>query len=164
MSFNVFGCPRSSLDTHRNSINEKPSKTTAYHSCGIWTQASFINHSCTSNARRSFIGDMMIVRATRDLDPSTEITFWHQKPEGDPKKMREKLKNWQFSCTCAICNNDKATGAAVFAERVKLMKELKRAFGQAPPHTAKLSEVVRLLESLKNTYSRPTDDVPRLML
>ncbi|KAF1350508.1 hypothetical protein EJ07DRAFT_159641 [Lizonia empirigonia] len=164
MSFNVFGCPQSSLTTHRNSITDKSNKATAYHSCGIWTQASFINHSCTSNARRSFIGDMMIVRATQDLEPGTEITFWYQIPEGDPKKMQEKLRNWQFTCTCAICDNDKATGAAVFAERAKLMKELKRSFGQAPPHTAKLGKVVRLLENLKNTYSRPMDEVPRLML
>jgi hypothetical protein len=164
MSSNVFGCPQSSLNTHRNSNTDKSNEATAYHSCGIWTQASFINHSCTSNARRSFIGDMMIVRATRDLEPGTEITFWYQIPEGDPKKLQEKLSNWQFTCTCAICDNDKETGAAVFAERAKLMKELKRAFGQAPPHTAKLSKVVRLLESLKNTYSRPMDEVPRLML
>lgn len=145
-------------------MTKKSNKATAYHSCGIWTQASFINHSCTSNARRSFIGDMMIVRATRDLEPGTEVTFWYQIPEGDPKEMQEKLRNWQFTCTCAICDSEKATGAVVFAERAKLMKELKQSFGHAPPHTAKLGKVVRLLEGLKNTYSRPMNEVPRLML
>lgn len=164
MSFNVFGCPQSSLSTHRNSKTDTSNKPTAYDSCGIWTQASFINHSCVSNARRSFIGDMMIVRATQDLQPGTEITFCYQVPEGDPRKMKKSLQNWQFTCTCAICENDKTTGAVVFAERAKLMKELKRAFGQAPPQTAKLGKVVRLLESLNNTYSRPMDEVPRLLL
>jgi hypothetical protein len=87
MSLNVFGCPESSLTTHNNVIANKPNEEKEYDLCGIWTQASYINH-----ARRSFIGDMMIVRAAKDIDSDTEITFWYQVPtDHNSKKMQEKL-------------------------------------------------------------------------
>jgi len=42
---------------------------------GIWIISSYINHSCISNCRRSFIGDMQIIRATQDLHADTELVF-----------------------------------------------------------------------------------------
>jgi hypothetical protein len=44
-------------------------------SSGLWCQASYMNHACLFNAQRSFIGDMMIVRATKDIPGGTEITI-----------------------------------------------------------------------------------------
>ncbi|CAO2647207.1 Nn.00g081290.m01.CDS01 [Neocucurbitaria sp. VM-36] len=165
MSLNVFGCPRSSLVTHKEAINNDTKEPTAYHSCGIWTQASYINHSCTSNARRSFIGDMMIIRATQDLEPGTELTFWYQSPNGlSGKAMQEKLKSWDFTCTCAICQDEKETKASVFAERRKLMDKLKRACDSPSPHGIQTSTAERLLKALNDTYARPADEVPRLLL
>lgn len=67
MSLNFFGCPLSSLDRHKDAGKIKNPPCSAFHSCGTWIQASYINHSSTSNVRRSFIGDMMIVRAICDL-------------------------------------------------------------------------------------------------
>jgi SET domain-containing protein len=53
----------------------EPTENKKFHSCGVWPLASYINHSCFSNVRRSFIGDMMIVRATQDLRANTELLF-----------------------------------------------------------------------------------------
>lgn len=36
-------------------------------STGVWIHASYANHSCIGNVSRAFIGDMMIVRASRDI-------------------------------------------------------------------------------------------------
>jgi hypothetical protein len=55
-----------------------PTKKKKFHSCGVSPLASYINHSCYSNVRRSFIGDMMIVRAIQDLFANTELDFWPQ--------------------------------------------------------------------------------------
>ncbi|KAH8725331.1 hypothetical protein GQ44DRAFT_749719 [Phaeosphaeriaceae sp. PMI808] len=165
MSFNVFGCPRSSLVTHKALRTSKSKEPTAYSSCGIWTQASYINHSCTSNARRSFIGDMMIVRATQDLEPGTEITFWYKGPEDDdPKRSQEGLKNWNFVCDCAICQDVKETKAAVVAERQKLLDKMKRVCEMSTPQGIPTDKVERLLSALNRTYTRPADKVPRLLL
>lgn len=79
VALNSFGCPLNSRESH---INPTPEKNRAFHSSGIWPQASYINHSCLSNARRSFVGDMMIVRASRNLPPDTELTWWYQRPPG----------------------------------------------------------------------------------
>ncbi|KAL4861267.1 hypothetical protein BDV12DRAFT_204185 [Aspergillus spectabilis] len=86
MALNCFSCPLSSLETHIRSSTDKAEATRAgneFHSCGVWPLASYINHSCDSNAQRSFNGDMMIVRATRDITRDSEITFWYKSPWGD---------------------------------------------------------------------------------
>jgi hypothetical protein len=162
MSFNVFGCPISSLITHKDILASKSEKPTLYHSCGIWTQASYINHSCTSNARRAFIGDMMIVRTTQDLEPGTEITFWYNAPDGTiDKKLQE---NWEFVCDCAICQDAKETKAAVVAERQKLSGRMQRLCDSSTLHGIQTDKVERLLKALNKTYARPADEVPRLLL
>lgn len=73
----------------RDAVRETTDKQ--FHSCGVWPLASYINHSCNSNARRAFIGDMMIVRATRDLAPDEEINFWYHTPSW--KKMMTAKRN-----------------------------------------------------------------------
>ncbi|KAK0506844.1 hypothetical protein JMJ35_010733 [Cladonia borealis] len=72
VSFNVFSCPRTSLENHSAKLTSEPH----HHTCGIFIKASYINHSCYSNARRSFIGDIQIVRATRNIPAGSEIVFW----------------------------------------------------------------------------------------
>jgi hypothetical protein len=166
MSLNIFGCPESSLSTYKDTIANKAEKEKAYHSCGIWTQASYINHSCTSTARRSFIGDMMIVRATQDMEPGTEITFWYRVPNGkDMKKTQEKLRStWGFTCTCAACQDAQQTTASALAQRRTLLEKLKRLCQVADFHTIQAGKVERVLKALNETYSRPPNQVPRLLL
>ncbi|KAJ6071389.1 hypothetical protein N7499_009403 [Penicillium canescens] len=83
IQLNDFGCPLSSRESH---ISDMESDTTAnksneqFHSCGAWRLVSYINHSWLSNASRSFIVDMMVVRATKILAPNTEVTFWYKSP------------------------------------------------------------------------------------
>jgi len=165
ISFNVFGCPVSSLISHSHSISNNVKEPKAHHSCGIWTQASYINHSCTSTASRAFIGDLMIVRASRNLEPGTEITFWYQSPDAiGAKDLREKLKHWGFVCDCAICLDARETKVDVITERRKLMENMKRAFGSFAPNTIQTDKIEHLLDALNRTYGRPADEVPRLLL
>ena len=165
MSLNVFGCPTStSLNTHKDLLMNKANDQKHFHSCGIWIKASYINHSCMSTARRAFIGDMMIVRATRDLEAGTEVTFWYHPPiSTSVEDLQKKLAHWNFVCDCVICLDARATGASVLNERRTMVKGLKRMIDRAPA-AIKARKIKSLLDSLEKTYTHPTEEVPRLLL
>lgn len=171
IAFNCFGSPVSSLNSHNavcspesplpnNSKGEK-----AYHSCGIWTHASYINHCCISNARRAFIGNMMIIRASRDMEAGTEITFWYHIPDGQsPKDLDKRFQNWGFVCRCALCLDVRATEAVVFEKRRKLLEGLKRVFVSPTMSRNEMERFERLLDVLNQTYTQPAEAVPRIPL
>ncbi|KAF9870570.1 tpr domain protein [Colletotrichum karsti] len=121
ISLNCFGAPRSSLKSF-----ETPEKESAFHTCGIWTMASHINHSCVGNCRRSFIGDMMILRAAQDLEPDTELLFCYQLPHKDDDRAatQKRLQSWGFICECELCLDKKSTSQQAFQKRQGLLQQL----------------------------------------
>ncbi|KAF7879007.1 hypothetical protein EAF04_000207 [Stromatinia cepivora] len=157
IALNVFGCPISSYEDHSTASKEDDK----HHSCGIWLMASKINHSCLSNARRSFMGDLQLVRATRDIPANTEITFWYKMPTGESDEMKKELKTWGFQCKCIICLDSEATPKNQARLRKKLLGDLKVALSACDVDTAKAE---RLLNALERTYKHPATDVPRLAL
>lgn len=164
VALNAFGCPlTSSIDHHRELIfseGERP----AFRSTGVWCQASYINHSCTSNARRAFIGDMMIMRATRDMEADTEITFWYKSPVNSThQEVQNILDHWGFTCDCALCKDGRATPSNIAAKRRELRQKLKKAFDHAE-RTNQTKQIEHLLHTLKGTYKHPSSDVPRMEL
>ncbi|OBT61910.1 hypothetical protein VE03_08225 [Pseudogymnoascus sp. 23342-1-I1] len=170
ISLNSFGCPLSSIESHAKARNHEDEQENAFHSCGIWILASYINHSCTSNVRRSFIGDMMIIRATRDLEKDTELSFWYQTPNRvNQKELQEKLKHWGFQCACSICLDIKSTAPQVIRKRdifrSNIDKSLKVAsLGNGSWGSGTLQRIERLIDELNQTYSQPPDKVPRLLI
>ncbi|KAL4746119.1 hypothetical protein BDW72DRAFT_210749 [Aspergillus terricola var. indicus] len=153
MSINCFGCPASSRDSHIDSFRAGgPSETDekAFESCGIWPLASYINHSCDSNARRSFIGDMMVVRATRDIPDNTELTFWYKSPLID-------------GCSCIICTDTARTDKKELRRRRTLMDTLKRLF-ESHSRVPNPMRIEALLSAIEDTYSRPASEIPRIAL
>ena len=164
MSFNVFGCPRTSFESHFQNAEQQEEKNNGYHTCGLFIKASYINHSCDSNCRRSFIGDMQIVRASRNLPAGTELTFWYHMPDHTITydQTQKKLKNWGFKCTCSICEHNKNTKKSVRVKRAALLKDLAVAFKN--PNGADLPKAERLLATMEKTYTAPATDVPRLAL
>lgn len=106
----------------------------------------------------------MIVRASRDLEPGTEVTFWYHNPDGTDADSQEKLKHWGFVCDCPICLDARAMKAAVVTKRRVLREDLKRAFDPSTSHTIETDKIERLLGALERTYKRPADEVPRLLL
>ncbi|KAK8024517.1 hypothetical protein PG993_012583 [Apiospora rasikravindrae] len=88
--------------------------------CGLWPKASFLNHSCLPNCRRSFIGDMLVLRATRDLPAGNELEIGYL--GGGPTTIadREKLVHiWGFACHCALCTNVESSRAESLWEKVR---------------------------------------------
>ncbi|KAK2061682.1 hypothetical protein LY76DRAFT_590189 [Colletotrichum caudatum] len=149
ISLNCFGAPRTTLEYLKKG-QEDGSQTT----CGIWTTASFINHSCIGNCSRSFIGDMMVVRASRDLDVGAELLFCYQVPneKADFQATQKGLKSWGFICRCELCEEKKATSEPAFQKRQRLSQILGSSMRscRTAAHEAK---VLKLLSQVEDTYS-----------
>ncbi|RDW63192.1 TPR domain protein [Aspergillus mulundensis] len=168
MSLNCFGCPLSSRADHLEALHIKGATDEIdeeFHSCGIWTMASYINHSCDSNARRTFIGDMMIIRATCDIPADTEVTFWYRSPLNDstdgPSSMAKPMamEHWGFKCSCIICTDIAQTDKKELKKRKRIFESLMKAFGShAQPLDA--ARIESLIAALAETYPRPASEVP----
>ncbi|KAF3391247.1 hypothetical protein F1880_007849 [Penicillium rolfsii] len=162
---NSFGCPLLSRESHIRSMKDSDLAEKAnekFHSCGFWSMASYINHSCLSNARRSFVGDMMIVRASRDLPPNTEITFWYKSPMNrDPNELPIDLKHWGFKCDCILCQDTRSLSIGVLPKRKKLLADLRRLFKRPRNNFPKIEDTI---SSLAGTYHQPASEIPRLEL
>ena len=162
IALNVFGCPRSTLKTHFGHHSpEQQERQKHHHTTGIFIKASHINHSCHNNARRSFIGDMIIVRAAKDIPAATEISFWYASPAPGRtwEKTQENLRHWGFQCSCIWCQQDKTTAKKTHTKRAALLEDLKAAF-----QASNLPKAERLLTAIEKTYSAPAKDIPRLEL
>ncbi|TVY56830.1 hypothetical protein LCER1_G002327, partial [Lachnellula cervina] len=157
IALNGFG---SALTTRESHLGIRGTEKT-FGSCGVWPLASRINHYCTSNVHRSFIGDLQIVRATCDLPADTELTFWYKNPTGDHDEMQKGLKHWGFQCMCAICLDSKNTAKKMSKKRNDLLGDLKAALDVTNIDTSKAE---RILNAIGQTYKHPARDVPRLAL
>ena len=83
---------------------------------GLWHDAAMLNHSCVGNASWAWVGELLIIRATRDIQAGEEITHnYLQGREGDNKRQAELKKAFGFQCGCALCqaDNSKLTGGIV---------------------------------------------------
>jgi hypothetical protein len=123
--------------------------------------ASAINHSCLSNARRSFIGDLQLVRATCDIPANTELTFWYKIPTGEGCEMKKGLEVWGFRCECVICLDWKETSKKLLRKRSNFLGDLRATLEASNVDTAKAE---RLLTLIDQTYKHPPTTVPRLAL
>lgn len=135
-----------------------------FHTTGVWTLISKINHSCVSNCYRSFIGDIQIVRATKDLEPGSELFFWYRNPESfhTYKETQNHLRSWGFSCACALClARKKMTKTTldqrkIFWEKIQhitndLVNDLGPTGGKLRPSSVKKTKT--LFQQMEATYS-----------
>jgi hypothetical protein len=165
ISLNSFGCPLSSrrnyLRIMGRNATQKTNKENQFHSSGVWPMASYINHGCYSNARRSFIGDMMMVRATQDLAPNTEVTHWYQRPIAATgyDERQKKFQPWGFRCDCAMCQDEQTTKKSVLAKRKRLRADFEK-YAQ-PGAAADIIKMESTLAAITDTYRRPASEVPR---
>jgi len=167
---NGFGCPEVRSSNAQTITGAKTHSV--FGAVGIWTRASYINHACDGNLRRAFIGDLMIVRASKDIAAGDELFMQYLLPDADNSQTMAKLKNtWGFTCDCAICAAEAQTSPAQARRRKQLIKET-AAFMAAHKHTTHrrpstrvIAEAEQLLRRLQDTYDAPAfTGVPRLAL
>ncbi|KAK1836916.1 hypothetical protein QBC39DRAFT_377858 [Podospora conica] len=165
---NSFGCPLSSRSDQDTTLTSSSKSKSFYHSCGIWTLASYINHSCDSNTRRAFIGDMMLVRAARDIPADTELTCWYTSPPLDAAAYLERQKtlrkNWGFMCKCGSCREARDTPGSVLQKRKAAWKEAQAMISaeRGPVGLGVVRKADKVVARLEETHKRSPREVPRL--
>lgn len=161
---NCWGCPRNASSVKSEggllSMGGDPCS-------GLWLRASKPNHSCIPNINRSFIGDFIVIRATADIPPNTELAIWYKSPEYiDPnipssfQTMDERFGVWGFKCTCPVCEEARNLPKDVLKKR----NELIAAINKFCNNYQNGPKIEAMIPALEKTYSQPPTVVPRISL
>lgn len=70
---------------------------------GLWCRAARFNHSCKPNAHWNVLGDLMIVRLSRDVVAGEELTISYHPAVDTFTRTTQKLSQFGFQCDCARC-------------------------------------------------------------
>ena len=161
---NCFSSPLSTLE------DTKPNTEAMRMAKGIWTYASYMNHSCVPNSMRSFIGDMLISRATRDISAGEEI-FQHYVPVKAHPALRQAQfrEGWGFECTCSLCLGEAKSMPENIEKRRQLLRDIEKIANKKQPKTivpdATIRSIDRLAKQLEEAHESDVyDGLPRLML
>ena len=166
---NGFGCPRvKSSDEEERKKKDSHSES----STGIWLHASYTNHSCLPNVHRAFIGDMMVVRALKDLRAGEEIFMGYTNPARLLGERQKRLRaGYDFDCDCVLCRAEVKVHKTIMEKRARLYKEVvmflsanvltnDNVWNVTP---AKKAKAKKLLEEMRRTYPQALfENLPRL--
>lgn len=145
---------RDSISSFQEILSGKQNGIQNSLTTGVWTFMSYINHSCNCNAASSFIGDVQIIRATRDLDAETEILVPYTGFGGleSYDKVQELLSHWGFTCDCVLCLDRKATSEEVFLTRKALLRDFNQCV-TVKDQPINIPKAQNLVDRLDQTYS-----------
>ncbi|KAK4240436.1 hypothetical protein C8A03DRAFT_31461 [Achaetomium macrosporum] len=162
---NCFSAPRATVE------NTAPSAPEGRQAKGLWVHASHMNHSCVPNTMRSFVGDMLISRATRDIKEGEELfqQYIPVKPLVDVRNERFR-EGWGFDCDCALCVGERRSPEAVLVKRKELLAAVEKLCNKKLPGRelipeATIRSVDRLAKQLEDAHEPDVyDGIPRLTL
>jgi hypothetical protein len=72
-----------------------------------------------ANASRSFLGNLILIHATKNLKKGDEITLAYIAPQKLLTERVEFLKRWNFTCQCQLCQLDANDGT--YTDRLQLV-------------------------------------------
>lgn len=135
---------------------------------GFWIHTSHINHSCLPNSVRTFLGDMLFLRASRHILAGEEITSQYISPEITFQDRQQRYRGtWGFKCNFELCAADNEDGGIVEKKRIAIFEDLKgtaQSLGSAPTTTS-LKKFARRLKELEALYDEEIyASLPRLCL
>jgi tetratricopeptide (TPR) repeat protein len=135
-------------------------------STGLWIWAAYINHSCIANAKKEYIGDLMVLRATRPITAGEEIFHSYNESSDYDVRQTALMTTWGFKCNCALCTAEKADDPTVRKKRRELESEAD-AFVEREhwAHAKRLTiaKAQRLARAIDDTYdSKRYEGVPRV--
>lgn len=127
---NCFSSPLSTYD------DTKPTYNSARMAKGLWAHSSLMNHSCVPNTMRSFVGDMLICRATRDISENEEL-FQQYVPVKTlvDVRNREFEEGWGFECRCGLCEGERKSSEERLKKRKEAMLALEKFLDKKPSGT-----------------------------
>ncbi|EJD07405.1 uncharacterized protein FOMMEDRAFT_100608 [Fomitiporia mediterranea MF3/22] len=153
---------------------------------GLWPlgTTAHLAHSCLPNACRSFIGDVLVLRACRDITGGETISIAYVHPTLPLEERRAVLgRTPGTSCTCKFCEIEEKEGTAIRQQRVDLLQKVKEISERAPAETLRtdagrdqsnapdetvvrqvVKEVLEICDQLEATFTHPTYEQPRFPL
>jgi tetratricopeptide (TPR) repeat protein len=135
-------------------------------STGLWIWAAYINHSCVANLRKEFVGDLMVLRATRPITAGEEIFISYDESSDYDTRKTALMTTWGFECNCALCVAERADDPAVRKKRRELAKEADSFVEREPCANVKrrtIAKAQRLAWAIDETYDGERyKDVPRV--
>lgn len=75
---------------------------------GLWLLPSFLNHSCSPNCTKAYIGNAVFVRASRAIDAGEELSLAYCDVSLGVYSRRDRLRKWGFECQCNRCLSEAA--------------------------------------------------------
>jgi tetratricopeptide (TPR) repeat protein len=137
-------------------------------STGLWITAAYINHSCIPNAKKEFIGDLMVLRATRAIAAGEEITHAYDESSDYDARTKALMNTWGFVCRCALCKAEKEDDPAVREKRRELEGEASVLVEREEARGAKRLVVLkarRIKRGIEDTYDDERyNGLPRMAL
>ena len=127
--YNAFGFPSLTYEFHWKSGHSPDDlKDEESGSIGVWTRASYINHSCYPLVRRTYIGDMMIFRAQADIPADTELKFGYISCLERYEERQKMLDKWGFKCECQVCLAERDNSHKKAKKRAIILQEIIKNF------------------------------------
>lgn len=126
-------------------------------STGLWTRTAFTNHSCVANAEKEFVGDLLVIRASRDVAAGEEILHSYVEAADYEQRQAVLMSTWGFECGCELCEAEKGDDAAVRKRRRQLAGEADDFVAKESVSGAKRLVVARgqrLAKAIEETYDQ----------
>lgn len=160
---NCFSAPLSTREDTR------PTTHGVSHTKGLWPYASHLNHSCVPNTVRSFIGDMLISRALRDIEPGEEIFHSYTNIKAHYGRRQAEFHGWGFQCTCELCQTEARSAQDNMARRTQLLAQIEKLANKKPPKNMVPDATIRTMERMTRELEEAHEPdvyggLPRLML
>lgn len=127
---------------------------------GLYSLPSLLNHSCLPSVHKEFLGNMMLVRASRDMKKGEEVTtaYLSDNKPYDERQFRLK-RSWKFKCSCVACEAASKDSLKARETRRELMKRINPMLSALVTRLDKkalegiVSEAKKICEDMRKTYS-----------
>lgn len=139
---------------------------------GIWQYASYLNHACIPNAHRAYLGDMMILRATRNIQANEELLIAYVDSTWHFDKRKLVLATLGIAeCDCPLCQVERTLSPETLDKRKRAERDMRRfleedrkktSFQRRPPCELVYDEWQALSDAMVATYDDELyADLPR---
>lgn len=118
-----------------------------------------MNYTCVPNIQRSFIGDIMVIRAGSDLKAGTELKHSYVDISKNYAERQNELRGYGFQC-CSLCSAWVNTPHKKRKKRENTRNFIRDRVVSSVP--TELSDFFRLLDNLEWTYIHPAAEEPRI--
>ncbi|KAI8959280.1 SET domain-containing protein [Daldinia sp. FL1419] len=134
-------------------------------STGLWIWAAYINHSCVANAKKEYVGDLMVLRAIRPIASGEEIFHSYDESSDFDTRQASLMTTWGFECNCPLCAAEKTDSPAIRKKRRDLADDADQFVATEHYLDAKrltISKAKRLAKAIEDTYDeKKYKDLPR---